>query len=359
MESLGRHEMVCEPGAIEDIKPGRKVSMSTLDPYALECLAAIVKEGGFERAAARMSITQSAVSQRLRALEEQVGAVLVVRSRPIVATPAGSLLLKHAMHMRLLGADLRRDLKDLAAGAVGRKADLQPISIAVDAASIATWALPALDPLACQGLALEIITDHQDCTQDWLVQGQALGCVTTVKQAVRGCKTLALGAMHYVAVAHPDFAAQHCPYGLTPHNVRGLPFVACDRRDDLQRQFVANAFGLQLACVRQSYVPGLEGQLRVVGAQWGVSVVPQLYVSAQLSRGELVNIAPGKLLPIELYWHCWSMDSAALDALTDAFTGAAAAALVGAGCETHYVSPRACMGQEREAMDDIAVHCLI
>ena len=56
--------------------------MSTFDPDALECLAAIVEEGGFERAAQRLSITQSAVSQRLRALESQVGTVLIVRSRP-------------------------------------------------------------------------------------------------------------------------------------------------------------------------------------------------------------------------------------------------------------------------------------
>jgi LysR family transcriptional regulator (chromosome initiation inhibitor) len=57
--------------------------MSTFDPDALECLAAILEEGGFERAAQRLSITQSAVSQRLRALEAQVGTVLVVRSRPL------------------------------------------------------------------------------------------------------------------------------------------------------------------------------------------------------------------------------------------------------------------------------------
>ena len=49
--------------------------MSMFDPDALECLAAIVEEGGFERAAQRLHITQSAVSQRLSALEAQVGAV--------------------------------------------------------------------------------------------------------------------------------------------------------------------------------------------------------------------------------------------------------------------------------------------
>ena len=88
--------------------------MRTFDSDALECLAAIVEEGGFERAAVRLSITQSAVSQRLRALEAQVGTVLLVRSRPVKATSAGRLLIKHAVQMRLLRADLETDLKDLA-----------------------------------------------------------------------------------------------------------------------------------------------------------------------------------------------------------------------------------------------------
>ena len=64
--------------------------MSALDPNALECLAAIVEEGGFERAAVRLSITQSAVSQRLRSLEVQVGTVLIVRSRPLKPTSVGA-----------------------------------------------------------------------------------------------------------------------------------------------------------------------------------------------------------------------------------------------------------------------------
>ena len=90
--------------------------MRTFDSDALECLAAIVEEGGFERAALRLSVTQSAVSQRLRALEAQVGTVLLVRSRPIKPTSAGRLLIKHAMQMRLLRADLETDLQDLTPG---------------------------------------------------------------------------------------------------------------------------------------------------------------------------------------------------------------------------------------------------
>lgn len=314
--------------------------MNTFDPYALGCLAAIIEEGSFERAAVFLSITQSAVSQRLRTLEEQAGTVLVVRSRPIALTPAGSLLLKHAMHMRLMGADVQHDLRNLADGTECKVAEHEHVSVAINADSIATWALPALDHMVYRGLTLEIITDHLDCTHDWLRQGRALGCVSTLKQIMPGCKMAALGTMHYVAVAHPLFAAQHCPHGLTPHNFRGLPFVAFDRKDDLQRQFASHVFGLKLARIRQLFVPSLEGQIRAVDAQWGISVVPELYVRTQLRDGLLVNLAPGDTLPVDLYWHCWSLESDTLTALTTALTSAAAASLTGTDCEANYVFPK-------------------
>jgi LysR family transcriptional regulator (chromosome initiation inhibitor) len=303
--------------------------MSTFDPAALECLAAIVEEGGFERAAQRLSITQSAVSQRLRALEAQIGTVLIVRSRPLKPTSAGQLLLKHTKQLRLLRADLERDLKELAPSATGGTREEERISIAVNADSIATWALPALGELARQGLPLEIIHDDQDFTQDWLREGHVVGCVTTLGQALRGCKVVPLGAMPYVAVANAAFARAHCPQGLNPHNFRELPFIAFNRKDDGQCEFVAKAFGLKRVQLQQLFVPSSEGQVRAVLAGWGVSVVAELLVRGLLERGELVNVAPGYALPIQLYWHCWNLESEVLDQLTGALTRAAREALVG------------------------------
>lgn len=296
--------------------------MRTFDSDALECLAAIVEEGGFERAAVRLSITQSAVSQRLRALEAQVGTVLLVRSRPVKATSAGRLLIKHAVQMRLLRADLETDLKDLAPSTGAVRED-ERISIAINADSIATWALPALDPLVHAGLPLEIITDDQDFTHEWLREGQVLGCVTTLKQALRGCKVQSLGAMQYVAVASAEYAQAHCPQGLTPHNFRSIPFVAFNRKDDLPTEFVSRALNLRRVSLSQRFVPSSEGQVRAVLAGWGASIVPELLVQGLLETGQLVNLAPDMRLPVSLYWHCWNLDSEVIDRLTHALSGAA------------------------------------
>ena len=297
--------------------------MAPFDSTALECLAAIIEEGGFERAAVRLSITQSAVSQRLRTLEAQVGTVLIVRTRPLKATSAGKLLLKHAMQMPLLRADLDHDFQELAPSRSGGAREEERVPIAINADSIATWALPALDALVQGGLPLEIIADDQDFTHGWLREGQVLGCVTTLKQALRGCKVVPLGAMNYVAVAGTRYAQANCPDGLTRHNFRAMPFIAFNRKDDLQAEFVSKACGLKRVTLSQRYVPSSEGQVRAVLADWGVSVVPELLVAGLLRSGQLVNLSPQFSLPVSLYWHCWKLDSAVLDALTQALQLAA------------------------------------
>jgi LysR family transcriptional regulator, chromosome initiation inhibitor len=297
--------------------------MSTFDPDALECLAAILEEGGFERAAQRLSITQSAVSQRLRALESQVGTVLIVRSRPLKPTAAGQLMLKHAKMMRLLRADLEKDLKELAPSSTGGSREEERISVAINADSIATWALPALDALAQGGLPIEIITDDQEFTHEWLREGEVLGCVTSLGQALRGCKMEPLGVMDYVAVANVEFARQHCPKGLNAHNFHQLPFVAFNRKDHLQRSFVSQAFGLSSVKLKQLFVPSSEGQVRAVRAGWGISVLPELQVRELIASGELVHLAPRHRVGVALHWHCWNLGSEVLDALSKALREAA------------------------------------
>ncbi|MEO5660130.1 MAG: ArgP/LysG family DNA-binding transcriptional regulator, partial [Polaromonas sp.] len=238
------------------------------------------------------------------------------------------LLLKHTKMLRLLRADLERDLKELAPSSLRGAREEERISIAINADSVATWALPALTQLAQQGLPMEIITDDQDFTHEWLRQGQVLGCVTTLKQALRGCKVVALGAMDYVMVAAPALVQERLENGrLTAHNFRDIAFVAFNRKDDMQSEFVGKAFGLKRVALNQLFVPSSEGQLRAVQAGWGASVVPRLLAQGLIEQGRLINLAPGCTMPIQLYWHCWNLESEVLDALTAALTRAAAQAL--------------------------------
>lgn len=297
--------------------------MNNLDPQALECLAAIVEEGGFERAAQRLNITQSAVSQRLRALEAQAGTVLVVRSRPLRATSAGQLFIKHTKMLRLLRADLEREWRDIAPGHEGSGREDEGVSVAMNADSIATWALPALDSLARSGAPVEIITDDQAFTQDWLRQGQVMGCVTSMNQALRGCRMVALGSMEYIAVASPDYVQRYLPNGLTAHNFHRQSFVAHNRKDDIPRDFVTNAFGISAPSVRRVFTPSSNAQVRATQAGWGLAVLPRLLVQSLVDSAELVHLQPGYSHWVNLYWHCWNLDSAVLANLSASLGDAA------------------------------------
>ncbi len=280
--------------------------MKDLDPAGLDCLAALADEGAFERAAQRLSITQSAVSQRLRSLEAQVGQLLVVRSRPLRLTEPGKVLLRFARQMQAMRMDVVRELG--AAGAQGER-----IAIAVNADSLATWVLPALNPLVqaglAQGFGLELIVDDQDFTHDRLRQGEVLGCVSTVRQALRGCMVQRLGVMRYVAVASPGFLAAQLPAGLNAANFASTPFLVFNRKDDNQVQWVAKAFGVRGPRLRERYVPSSEAYVRAVCAGWGVGVAPELLLRPSIQSGQLVTLRPEVSVEVALYWHQWKLGS--------------------------------------------------
>lgn len=52
----------------------------------------------------------------------------------------------------------------------------------------------------------------------------------------------------------------------------------------------------------------------------GVSVLPELLVRGLIKNGDLVKMAPQITLPVQLFWHCWNLESAVLDSISGALT---------------------------------------
>lgn len=156
--------------------------MALLHPQ-LEAFLAVIEEGGFERAAGRLCITPSALSQRIKGLEDRLGAVLVRRSVPAVATPAGEKLLRRAQSMRLLESETLADFRP------GEETDrVARITILVNNDSLATWLPEALTDFALhagssekgrQRVALDVRTDDQDHALESLRNGTAVTVVTS------------------------------------------------------------------------------------------------------------------------------------------------------------------------------------
>ena len=278
--------------------------MKMLDPAALDCLAALVDEGSFERAAHRLAITQSAVSQRLRALEMQIGQPLVVRSRPLRLTGPGQVLLRYARQLQALRSDVARDL--------GERIDVEDrVPIAVNADSLATWVLPALQPLVDDGISLELIVDDQDFTHDWLREGRVLGCVSTLAEALRGCRVTPLCTMRYVAVASPAFVERMIgPRGLSHRHLAQVPFVVFNRKDDAQAQWVERALDLPSPRLLQRYVPSSEAYVQAVERGWGIGVAAWPLVRSRVEAGQLQLLRPEVHVPVDLHWHQWKLADA-------------------------------------------------
>ncbi|KAF1055536.1 MAG: putative HTH-type transcriptional regulator [Stenotrophomonas maltophilia] len=76
----------------------------------LAAFAAVIEEGSFEAAARRLSISPSALSQRIKALEDRLGQVLVVRQAPCRPTAPGQRLLQRVRPMQLLEAEALAEL---------------------------------------------------------------------------------------------------------------------------------------------------------------------------------------------------------------------------------------------------------
>lgn len=278
--------------------------MDAFDPAALDCLVALSDSGSFERAAQQLSITQSAVSQRLRTLESGLGRLLVVRSRPLRLTEPGKLLLRHARQMQALRADMAREL----GAATGPD---ERIPVAVNADSLATWVLPALDAEVQAGLqaghGLELVVDDQDFTHDSLREGTVLGCVSTVAEPLRGCSVTALGTMRYIAVASPAFITAFMPGGLNRRNFATLPWLVFNRKDDMAAAWVSLAFGVKSPRLLSRSVPSTEARARAALMGWGLAVLPEQMAEHWLGRGELQTLHPEVCIDVLLHWHQWKL----------------------------------------------------
>jgi LysR family transcriptional regulator (chromosome initiation inhibitor) len=290
-----------------------------LDYAALTALAAVVREGSFEAAAAALNITPSAVSQRVKGLEERLGAVLVVRSQPCTATPTGAVLCSHVDRVRLLEADL--SLPGLDQGP-------PTLHVAVNADSLATWFPAAAAAFAADGAAtLDLMLDDEGHTAQRLRSGEVLAAVTADPAPVTGCRIAPLGAMTYCAVASPDFLAQHFA-GDPAVALATAPMLRFDKRDQMQARWAKAAHGVEIA-PPMHWAPSTQGLLDLTLAGMGWSLAPLSLVGPHLAAGRLAELPPGRRMEVALYWQSARLHATALDRLTAAVTAAARASLPG------------------------------
>lgn len=298
-----------------------------LDYASLEAVACVVREGSFERAARVLHVTPSAVSQRVKQLEDRLGRVLVVRGQPCVATEAGRQLCQHVDQVGLLEHALRQTLPGvLPEPHASTRATLR---VAVNADSLGTWFMAAASAFTAGGTELlDISLDDQEHTAQWLRTGDVLAAVTSDTAPVPGCRSVALGTMTYVACASPAFVQRHLAQGVDRAALAQAPALLFNRKDQLQAQWLAQQVGDGLAppCHR---FPATQAFLEacLAGVGWGMH--PLALAAPHLQRGDLVELRPGATLAVDLAWQSARMALPALERLTRAVYAAAHAQLAG------------------------------
>jgi LysR family transcriptional regulator, chromosome initiation inhibitor len=270
----------------------------------LETLVAITEEGTFEAAARRLHLTPSAVSQRIRTLERTAGQVLVRRTTPTAATPAGEPLVRLGRQLRLLAAE--------ASASLGT-ADVVDLAVAVSADSLATWFRPVLDAVAARpGTALRLYVEDQVYAHDLLRRGEVLAAVSSEPEPVQGCAVEPLGGLRYTPAATPALVERH-------RRGRGvdwstLPMVVFNEKDHLQDDLLAARGAARPPVVHR--VPSTADFHQAVrrGLGWGMLLDDQL--ESDLAQGRVVRLPGARPVVVRLYWHRWRLDSPALDALS-------------------------------------------
>ncbi|MEU4344342.1 LysR family transcriptional regulator ArgP [Nocardia sp. NPDC023852] len=286
----------------------------------LRALDAAITEGTFDAAARRLSVTPSAISQRIKTLEDAAGRILVRRTKPVRATESGLAVLRLARQIELLAGDTARELGDELSKGPTR------VPIAVNADSLETWVMSALGR-GPSGVCFEIHREDEEHTTGLLRDGTVMAAITATARPVQGCKVERLGAMRYRPVASPEFARTWFGDGATTAGAyAAAPVVLFDRKDDLQDRLLRRRSRKPLDPPRH-YVPSSTGFAAAVRLGLGWGMLPDLQTEDDLAAGRLVPIDPGVVIDVPLYWQQWRVHSPALSAVAATIADAAADAL--------------------------------
>ena len=279
-----------------------------LDGPQLTALAAVIECGSFDAAAEQLHVTPSAVSQRIKALEQRVGQVLVVREKPCRATDAAVPLLRLAAQTAMLESEALAETR-------GGSAERTRMAVAVNADSMSTWFTGVFGHLP--DVLFDIRIEDQDHSARLLREGAVMGAVTTERTPVPGCRVLPLGVMRYVPVASQPYIERWLSEGFTPQTAATAPSLAWNRDDALQDMLVRKLF--RRSIVRPvHYVPTAEGFRAAVRAGLGWGMYPE---QIALCDNSLVRISDAHL-DVPLFWQCWKLDSPLVVAVTDAVRSA-------------------------------------
>jgi LysR family transcriptional regulator (chromosome initiation inhibitor) len=293
--------------------------MHTLNAAQLAAFAEIVRTGSFEGAARKLHVTPSAISQRVKQLEDRLGQVMLVRESPCRPTRAGQELLKYAAQVELLENELFHKL------GMSPASPAQPLSvpISVNADSLDGWFLDAFEE-TCKNsrVMLDVRVEDQGHSAQLLRDGEVMAAIAASPAAPQGCSAEFLGRMRYLALCSPEFHERYFREGVSERTFLQAPMLIYNAKDDMQQAFVELLTSRPLQAPSH-YIPSTNSFVYLAQRGLGWGMIPEHMVTDSLASGELVEVLPGKHIDVDLYFHRWQIQSPALDVLSVAIRAAA------------------------------------
>ncbi|HEI3963846.1 TPA: LysR family transcriptional regulator, partial [Escherichia coli] len=146
-----------------------------IDYSLLKNLDLVIKQKGFYRAARILGISQSAISQKIKKLENQCGVQLITRTSPPHLTDYGQKLAGLLYHVNIFEHDVLN---------LDANKSIVTIPIAVNSDTLATWLIPALCVfLKNPSIRLDIKVDDENKNLKRLLKGEVVGCISSQPQA--------------------------------------------------------------------------------------------------------------------------------------------------------------------------------
>ena len=278
------------------------------DYFQLEALGTVVSEGSFQRAADHLLVTQSAISQRIRALEDSVGQPLLIRSSPPALTELGQKYISVFAQMKILMADLQNRSEE----------NCVKISVASNTECFDIWFNKCLvDFTKDSGVLFDVHLADQDHTLDLLRSAKVLACISSEKRPVQGCYSYPLKEQSYICVAHKDFVRKHNLNQRSKEKLLELPTTIYGSLDMIHDKFLKEIFNTKKVPPYKAHiVPSVSGMLEYIQQKAVYAIMPRELVEDKLNTGTYVNIFPKYQMRTSLYWHVVQTEIPSLKQLT-------------------------------------------
>ena len=272
-----------------------------LDYRGLEALYTIFETQSFEVAAKQLNISQSAISQRLKALQNLYSDPLLKRTKPYTLSKLGIELISHYKKVHSLELNLKSDLKNYK--------QKTKISLAISRDSLETWFLPLITRSKLFNSNLvEVIANDQELTIEYLRQGLVNSCFATQKKSVAGCNVEFIGNFNYILVATNEFKKEYFTDSNIINNLIKAPTLIFDKNDKLLERFIYKHFNTKLKPENFHTMPSVRGfkEMALQGLAYGL--IPEIDIKKELQQKKLIRLLSEYKWIMPVYFHYWNID---------------------------------------------------